>query len=89
MDFEWDAEKARLNEARHGVSFAEASEVFGDDYSSSAPDPAHSAEEARYLIFGKSQRGSYLVVSFTERSDRIRVISSRRMTTRERKAYEQ
>jgi len=89
MDFEWDAGKARLNEAKHGVSFAEASEVFGDDYSSSVQDPEHSAGEERYLIFGKSRGSTYLVVSFTERSERIRIISARRMTTRERKAYEQ
>jgi uncharacterized DUF497 family protein len=40
--FEWDPEKARENEQKHEVTFAEAAEVFDDDHSSSAPDPDHS-----------------------------------------------
>ncbi|MBI4291478.1 MAG: BrnT family toxin [Betaproteobacteria bacterium] len=89
MDFEWDPEKAKANEARHGVSFVEAAEVFGDDHSSTMPDPDHSKDEDRYLIFGVSRNGRYLVVSYTEREERIRLISARTMTPRERRAYEQ
>ena len=89
MDFEWDSEKARDNEAKHGVSFVEASEVYDDDYSSCVRDPEHSRDEDRYLIFGKSHQGRYLVVSYTERTEIIRIISARPMTPRERKAYEQ
>ena len=74
MDFEWDTEKARTNESKHGISFLEACEVF---------------DEERYLIFGMSKEGKHLVVSYTERGDRIRPISARSMTPRERKAYEQ
>lgn len=88
MDFEWDSSKELSNQKKHGVSFAEASEVFNDDYSLSVPDPDHSYEEARYLIFGISSKGRHLVVSFTERSDAIRIISARCMTRQERKAYE-
>lgn len=87
--FEWDPEKARENEQKHGVSFSEASEVFGDDLSSTVPDPEHSSDEARYLIFGISNGGKPLVVSYTEREERIRLVSARPMTTRERRAYEQ
>ena len=87
--FEWDPEKARENEQNHEVTFAEASEVFDDDHSSSAPDPDHSLAENRYLIFGVSRGGRFLVVSYTEREDRIRLISARLMTPRERRAYEQ
>ena len=89
MQFEWDPAKARENETNHGVSFAEASEVFGDDHSSAVPDPDHSVGEGRYLIFGMSRTAKYLVVSYTERGDRIRLISARTMTPRERRAYEQ
>ena len=89
MDFEWDPEKARANESKHGVSFIEACEVFDDDHSSTIPDPDHSKAEDRYLIFGMSKAGKQLVVSYTERGDRIRPISARTMTPRERKAYEQ
>ena len=49
--FEWDGQKARDNEQKHGVSFVEASEVFDDDNSSAVSDPDHSVDEARYLIF--------------------------------------
>lgn len=87
--FEWDPAKARANEQDHEVTFAEASEVFEDDHSSSASDPDHSLDEGRYLIFGVSRDGRYLVVSYTERGDRIRLISARQMTPRERRAYEQ
>jgi uncharacterized DUF497 family protein len=89
MDFEWDPAKASANEGKHGVSFFEACEVFDDDHSSSVRDPDHSLDENRYLNFGMSKGGKYLVVSYTERSDRIRLISARQMTPRERKAYEQ
>lgn len=89
MDFEWDPDKARANEEKHGASFLEAIEVFDDDLSSSVPDPDHSENEHRYLIFGQSAASRYIVVSYTERADRIRLISAREMTPRERKAYEQ
>ena len=89
MQFEWDPQKAIANESKHGVSFVEASEVFGDEHSSAVPDPDHSLEEGRYIIFGVSRNGRFLVVSYTERNDRIRLISARMMTRSERKAYEQ
>jgi len=89
IEFEWDPNKADANEAKHGISFFEACEVFEDVHSSTVKDPDHSQEEERYLIFGISRGGKYLVVSYTERNDRIRLISARQMTPRERKAYEQ
>jgi uncharacterized DUF497 family protein len=89
MDFEWDETKARANEKKHGVSFLEATEVLGDDYSSCVHDPDHSSDEDRYLLFGVSSKGNFLVVSYTERSDTIRIISAQRMTSQEGKAYEQ
>ena len=89
MDFEWDPAKALANEQEHGVTFFEACEVFDDDHSSTVGDPDHSVDEDRYLLFGMSKNGNYLVVSYTERGDRVRLISARQMTPRERKAYEQ
>lgn len=87
--FEWSPEKAQANELKHGVSFLDASEVFDDDHSSTVLDPDHSEDEPRYLIFGAAKSGKYLVVSYTERADRVRLISARQMTPRERRAYEQ
>jgi uncharacterized DUF497 family protein len=45
MEFEWDPEKARANEDKHGVSFFEATEVFDDDHSSAVREPDHSVGE--------------------------------------------
>ena len=89
MDFEWDETKARKNARKHNVSFVEATEVFGDDYSSCVSDPDHSQNEERFLLFGVCGKGRHLVVSFTEKENTIRIISARHMTPPERKAYEQ
>lgn len=88
MDFEWDESKADANSKKHGVSFWEATEVFGEELSSFVFDPDHSDAEERFLLFGRSQGGKYPVVSFTERAEIIRIISARSMTPSERKAYE-
>jgi uncharacterized DUF497 family protein len=88
LTFEWDPQKAAENDQKHGVTFVEATEVLDDDHSSSVSDPDHSVNEQRYLIFGISRQGKHLVVSYTERGDRIRLISARQMTTHERRAYE-
>lgn len=88
MEFEWDTEKASANEQKHDVTFEEACTVFADDLSSTAADPDHSEGEARFLIFGQTDSGRHLVVGFTERGDRIRLISARPMTRQERQAYE-
>lgn len=88
MDFEWDPDKANANLRKHAVSFFDATAVFGDILSSTVPDPDGSVGEHRYLIFGQTRRGAHLVVSFTDRDDKIRLISARPMTARERAAYE-
>jgi hypothetical protein len=89
MQFEWDPRKDRANVAKHGVAFAEAARAFGDPLSVVVPDPDHSVGEARYILFGRADTGRYLVVGFTERGARLRLISARPMTRRERTAYEQ
>ncbi|ESS71294.1 hypothetical protein MGMO_111c00140 [Methyloglobulus morosus KoM1] len=89
MDFEWDEKKELANKKKHGVSFLEASEVFADELSSCVRDPDHSDEEERFLLFGASLKGNFLVVSFTERLETIRIISARPMTRLERNTYEQ
>jgi uncharacterized protein len=89
MDFEWDERKELANQKKHGASFLEASEVFADELSSCVRDPDHSDEEERFLLFGVTLKGNFLVVSFTERLDTIRIISARPMTRQERNDYEQ
>ncbi len=89
LTFEWDANKARSNLAKHDVSFEEAATVFGDTFSMTIPDPAHSQTEMRFIILGRSHLGRLLVVIHTERDDNIRIISARPASRRERKQYEQ
>lgn len=89
LKFEWDEEKAEANLRNHGVSFDEARTVFGDVLSASVPDPHHSEGERRYVAMGRSASDRILVVCYTERSSKIRLISSRRATRAERKTYEE
>jgi len=88
LAFEWDERKARLNRRKHDVTFEEASTVFADPLSVTIYDPVHSEGGDRYIALGESQRRRLLVVVFTERGDRIRIISGRVATRRERTDYE-
>jgi uncharacterized DUF497 family protein len=87
VEFEWDINKADSNLSKHGVSFEEAMTVFGDIQAATGFDPAHSIVEDRYLTMGLSNDGRLLVVSHTDRGDRIRIISARPATRRESKVY--
>jgi len=89
MKFEWDESKARNNLRKHGVSFDEATTVFGDPLAMTYSDPYHSDEENRFLTFGDSSQGRLIVVSHTDRNGKIRPISARKMTRAERRDYEQ
>lgn len=88
MEFEWDPEKAEANLGRHGVAFTEAMTVFGDPLEVTIPDVLHSDGELRFLSLGMSQAGRLLVVAYTEREGRVRIISARVATPRERRDYE-
>ena len=89
LSFEWDARKAAKNLRKHQVSFEESATVFSDLLSATFPDPDHSSEEDRYIIIGLSDRQRLLMVSHTERGDRIRLISARELKPFERKQYEE
>jgi uncharacterized DUF497 family protein len=86
--FEWDWKKAESNARKHGVTFDEASTVFGDPLGLLMPDPDHSLNEERYLVLGMSIQQRLLVVAFAERPPRTRLISARRATPREWRRYE-
>lgn len=88
IDFEWDPEKDAANISKHGVAFAEAASVFGDPLGVSAYDPDHSRLENRFITIGLSAFGRLLMVAHTERGDRIRIISARELTRKERETYE-
>ncbi|MBI1962834.1 MAG: BrnT family toxin [Candidatus Rokubacteria bacterium] len=88
--FEWDPGKAARNEAKHKVSFEEASTVFADPLASTIPDPDHStADEARFVTIGCSYGGKTLVVVHYDEGERVRIISARVATRTERRVYEQ
>jgi uncharacterized protein len=87
--YEWDEDKARTNLRKHQVSFQERATVFSDQFVATLLDPDHSFDEQRYVAIGRSVRGRILVVVFTECGDKLRLISCRKATPRERKAYEE
>ena len=89
MRFEWDAEKARRNLKRRRISFVEASTVFYDPLAKTIADPDHSITEQRELTLGESHTGRLLIVSHTQRQDKIRIISARVPTRGERRQYEE
>jgi uncharacterized protein len=88
VEFEWDANKAALNVSKHGVSFEEAMTIFGDPLEAMIPDPVHAGAEMRFVSIGVSEAGRMLVVAYTERDRRIRIISAREPTPGERRQYE-
>ena len=91
--FEWDANKARENVKKHKISFVEAKTVFNDPHLMTWPDERHSDSEDRYISIGYSTRNRMLLVVHTERHEApgvlvIRIVSSRKATSLERKFYE-
>lgn len=88
MDFEWDPDKAAANVKKHGVDFSEAVTVFGDPLELTISDPDHSESEFRFVSLGMSASGRLLVVAYTEREGRTRIINAREATSQERKQYE-
>ena len=87
MQFEWNAEKAASSLARHGVSFDEASTVFGDPLAETVPDEGHSVDEEREITIGISVAGRTVVVWHTNRSGVTRIIGARLATPTERRTY--
>ena len=88
IDFEWDLAKAQTNLRKHRVAFSEAASVLRGGLSITIYDPDHSDEEDRHITIGPSVSGRFLMVAHADRSDRIRIISDRELTRKEREAYE-
>ena len=85
MNFEWDEEKNLLNQKKHKVSFETAAYVFEDENYIEMYDFEHSIDEDRYIAIGCVE--DVLFVVFTERKERIRLISARLATEPERRLY--
>ena len=86
MSFEWDGEKAETNRRKHGVDFADAASVLEDPSALTLEDERE--VEERLVTMGMDSLGRVLVVVYTWRGDRVRMVSSRRATRSERKQYE-
>ena len=89
LRFEWDEAKASINLKKHGVSFDEAKSIFYDERAKLINDPDHAENEDRFILLGLSSTLKALVVCHCYRNDRdvIRIISARRATAKETKAY--
>jgi uncharacterized DUF497 family protein len=86
--FDWDAGNESKNQAKHQVGKFEAEEVFFNAPLLVSADEKHSGEEPRSFVLGVTNGKRRLMVVFTSRGDRIRVISARDMSRKEREAYE-
>ncbi len=80
LDFEWDEAKADANFKKHKISFETAMTVFADSFSITINDPKHSLDEQRFVDIGAAADGKILVVSYTQRAKKIRVIGCRKST---------
>jgi len=89
LRFEWDHAKAVANKRKHGVSFEEAQTIFLDESAVLIDDPDHSRAEERFLLVGLSTGLRTLTVShcYRKADDVIRIISARKATRKERRAY--
>ena len=87
MEIEWDSRKAVANLRKHGVDFADAGTVLYDEQAVTISDEG-SNEEDRFVTLGMDALGRVLVVVYTWREDRPRLISARKATRRERRQYE-
>jgi len=85
MQFEWDSEKAALNLRKHGVRFETAARVFNDENRIEFFDAEHSVDEERYNTIGMVD--NILFVVYTERKNRVRLISARPANRKERSLY--
>jgi len=90
IKFEWEASKAASNIQKHGITFEEARTVFFDERARLINDPDHSESEDRFILLGFSSSLRVIVVCHCYRSEGnvIRIISARRATATEKKAYD-
>ena len=86
LEFEWDDAKATENQRKHGISFAFAVQAFRDPFAIEWVDDREAYGEERTVLLAAAD-GTILVVIYTERSDRIRLISARRATRHEQDRY--
>ena len=88
--FDWDQWNVQKNELKHGVSRLEAESAFYDPRHRLFEDQEHStSRERRYVLYGRGLENRVLMVGFTLRANRVRVITARPASRRERKIYDE
>jgi uncharacterized DUF497 family protein len=87
LGFEWDKGKAEVNLHAHGVSFDLAATVFKDPFAVERLDDREDYGEERFVLIGMAEGNVVLFVAYTERDERIRIISARRATQDEQDDY--
>ena len=87
LKFEWHDAKAQANWRAHGVSFDLAKTVFNDPFAIDRFDDRKDYGEERFVMIGMAEGNILLFVAYTERDDRIRIISARRATQYEQDDY--
>jgi uncharacterized protein len=87
VTYGWDPKKAEANRRKHGVPLEEAATVFQDIKALTFEDPDHSDDEPREITIGLSSLGRVLFLSHCDRGKRIRIISARKATPKERQQY--
>lgn len=83
IEFDWDDGNANKNWIRHHVAQIECESAFFNDPKFIRADPSHSEKEQRYICLSKTKQSRYLLISFTIRINKVRIISARDMTPRE------
>ena len=86
MEFEWDENKNKSNQEKHGIDFKDAKEVFKDENSKVLQDLRKDYGEIRWRIIGKIY-GSIISVIYTMRDKAVRIISARKASRKERGEY--
>ncbi len=88
-EFEWDGANLDKSWKKHGIQPLEAEEIFSNDPLLISTDTKLPGEENRYIALGQTDHNKLLFIAFTMRNKRIRIISARSMSKKERKIYEE
>lgn len=87
-EFDWDGGNVQKNWIKHKIKHTESEEIFFNTPLLLFPDPKHSEKEERYIALGQSKKGLWLFVSYTVRGKKLRIISARLQSKKERLMYE-
>ena len=88
ISFDWDKGNINKNLKKHNVTNQEAEETFSNEPFIVSEDIKHSQKEKRFQALGKTNKAKLLFISFTVRNDKVRIISARNMSKKERREYE-